>query len=378
MRGDGFLKRRGGVWWYFYYRDGKPCRESLKTSDPKAAERMAKAIRDGILTGTKLPAQQRRVTVLNILEDFLVNLRLRKGDTTADRADHQLTFMKEALGHIRAEDLDTATIERYQAERLAADRAAKTVNNECAHLRQAFKLAATRKPPKVATIPLIPMLPVNNARQGFMARADFEALLSHIEDADIRDFLEWFWWTGMRPNEIRQLTWDMLNQETNVLHLDPKAAKIRRGRSIALRGPEGEETPLSRIIDRRTKARDLTTNLIFHRKLPARYGRHPIARFAAFWSEALRKANLPEGTIVYDLRRSAIRNMLRSGVHERTAMAISGHKTRSMFDRYNVTNEADISAAIVKTAAYVGSLPTARNVVAMPARAEKPKRKHRR
>jgi integrase len=56
------------------------------------------------------------------------------------------------------------------------------------------------------------LLRVKNARQGFLGRADFEALLAHVEDTDVRDYVEWFWWTGMRPNEIRQLTWAMFDK----------------------------------------------------------------------------------------------------------------------------------------------------------------------
>jgi len=145
-----------------------------------------------------------------------------------------------------------------------------------------------------------------------------------------------------------------VDRDAGVIRLRPEAAKTGRGRMIILDGD------LAELIGRRCEARLFAKGgnpgvaaFIFHRN------GHPVGDFGKAWATACRTAGIPD-KLFHDLRRTAARNMVRAGVPERVAMAVTGHVTRSMFDRYNIVSEDDLRMAAQKTTLYVDTLPTKR------------------
>ncbi len=354
MRGDGRIFKRGDKCWISYYapENGKSVehREPGGKTEAEAKKLLKQRFREVAVHKSGLrPFQgpkQERTTVDELLQALEMDWQIQGRKSLPQLRSHA-KHIRAFFAMDRALAVSPDRLRDYIALRQKEGAASATINRELEGLQRAFALALDSG--ALAMAPKFPSLPEHNAREGFFERGDFLAILRNIGDADVSDFLEWFFFTGMRPGEIRSLTWQAFDRETWTLRLHARDAKTGFGRAVALEGP------LQEIIKRRMGVRQFGCDLIFHR------GGKPMGEFRKLWKSACTLSNIT-GRIPYDLRRTAVRNMIRAGVPEGVAMKISGHRTRAVFDRYNITSEKDLREAVSKTAAYVETLSVKQSV----------------
>jgi integrase len=203
------------------------------------------------------------------------------------------------------------------------------------------------------------MLRENNVRKGFFERDQYLAVLKHLPEA-MRPIVTFAYVTGWRINsEVLPLQWRQVDLAAGEVRLDPGTTKNGEGRVFYLT-PELQAL-LQAQRDRADEIqRDLSMivqHVFFHQpamkdgSLGMRAGKGISGHgFYQAWRRARSKAGCP-GSIPHDFRRTAIRNMVRAGIPERVAMALSGHKTRSVFDRYNIVSDGDLRAATARLSA---------------------------
>ena len=163
--------------------------------------------------------------------------------------------------------------------------------------------------------------------------------------------------TGWRtPSEILPLEWRCVDLHAGEVRLEAGSTKNGEARTFPL------TRELRRVLDHQQQIGDALQR---ERGLTARYvfcyvdGKKAGQRitesgFNKQWRKARVAAGCP-GRIPHDFRRTAVRNLVRAGVPERVAMALTGHKTRAIFERYNITSPTDLREAAQRLDAYAGA-----------------------
>jgi integrase len=320
------------TWWIEYYQGGVQRRESSESEKYSDAEALLKRRQGEMAMGTAPLVGSRKTKVADLLDILLADYELNQ--KSLEWAKYVDAHLRPVFGALRAAPVGTAAVTRYVSQRRSEGAANATINRELSLLRRAFHLGVDAQPPLVMVVPKIQKLAENNIRKGFFDHADFVKLRAELPE-HLRPVITFAYSTGCRKGEILSLLWNQVDLVARVVRLEPGETKNDEGRTIPLIGEMFEMLVLQK--ERRNQKYPDCTYVF------ARYGKK-ILNFYEAWSEASVRAGLINHNgkakkLFHDLRRTGVRNLIRAGVPERVAMMISGHKSRSVLDRYNIVDE---------------------------------------
>ena len=329
MKGNGRVFKRGQLWWVAYYDNGREQRESSGSRERKEAVKLLRQRLGEVAFGVTRSAAPKRARAVKMddLFDLVEHNHMLNGRTSPTNGIC-LRRMRKHFGRYPVQACTSLVISHYMAKRQRDGCKAATINREIDLVRVAFRLGYQHD--LVQRMPLVKRLPALGVRNEFFTREEIDALLpclpEHLRDVVLFGFL-----TGWRKGEISGLRWNNVSRAGAVIRLEPEQNKSRDVRVLTLHGE------MAALIERRWQARKVGRIValhVFHR------GGHPLTDFRKTWLRACRKAGLGRRWF-HSLRRSAARNMSLEGIPEKVIMSIMGHKTRVMFDRYNIVSEAD-------------------------------------
>jgi integrase len=380
----GQLRKRGDVWWVRYYRNGKREEESSHSDKKEVARDLLRrregAIADGVPVTAKINRFRFDDAAADLINEYKVNKR-RSLDELERRIEKHLM---PCFGGRRMASITTSDVRSYILERQSAREVTKKaytikrkdgttvtvseqrwstkgpsnaeINRELTILKRMFTLSMQAG--KLVHRPHIPMLEERNTRKGFFELEMLRDVLAHLPES-LRPVIEFAYITGWRiPSEVLTLEWRQVDFNAGEVRLDPETTKNREARVFPMTDDLRSLLEARYAEHQALRLKGQIVPWVFFRMVAkgrrSVQGPRRIRAFNKAWASACAAAGCP-GRIPHDLRRTAVRNMNRRGVTERVAMALAGHKTRSVFDRYNIVSSGDLRAAAAQLNGLTGT-----------------------
>lgn len=378
LRGMGQLYRReeGGNWYVSFSVNGKQFRETTHTAKYNDAvahlKRRIAEIQSGQFTSVKTD----KTTVGQILAEVIADYTVKKRDLTTFVLPLVNRHLLPYFEHMRASKVTVSHLRDYISKKQSESLSNATINRSLSLLRRAYTLGVAARMVNANSIPSFKevRLAELNARQGFWSHEEYVKFRDALPGYARAPFIKAFW-TGMRFGEIMSLEWQQVDFRGRAVRLADDQTKTSEPRIIPL-GKSG----LGDLYDMLVAQKELRDQLcpeskwVFFHTMPKFLGQN-IGSLKAIWLKTAIELGMtkqavdrktkelkfhPDGTPVlkasklfHDLRRTGVRNLVRAGVPEKVAMRISGHKTRSVFERYNIVDETDLHDAMDKLGRYV-------------------------
>jgi integrase len=323
-----------------FYVNGKPRTESTGTTKLGEAKKALRRRLGEISSGRYIPADVEKTTFGQI-KDMALNHYRANGRKSLDRLEDAVTHLNLFFtDYARVRDISVDRITAYMAARRDEKAANATINRELSALKLMLRLG--ERAGKVVNRPYVGMLEENNVKKGFFEEDQFNAVLAFLPE-DLKPVFAVDYITGWRvKSELLTRQKSHLDLKAGWLRLEPGETKNKKGRMFPL-------VPRLRAILEAQAERTRQVEQVTGRIIPWLFHRNgkPIKSFRRAWRTACKKAGVPTRT-PHDFRRTAVRNLERSGVPRSSAMAMVGHQTEAIYRRYAIVEETMLNEAGVE------------------------------
>lgn len=352
-------------WIKWYNNQGELKRQSTKTTRFRDAKKVARQ-KEEVILRTNGIIDLHTLTMKDLVEevenDHKINNK-KSINKVIQRKKHLYKFFSTDnntdTGNQRLMNVSENEIEQYKKRRSEEGAAPATINRELSIIRRGFNLLRGRK--KVAAVPTIKTLSEDNVRTGFFENWEYHSLLKSLPDY-LRPVVQFAYACGWRKEEILNLEWDIVDLEEKVITLPPGYTKNKKGRTYPL--DKELLTMFQGLWDERTYRKNVYVALIKENKKPEitfvdspyvflnRKKTDKIRDFRFSWKKACKDAGIRK-RYFHDFRRTAVRSLIRSRNPEKVVMSITGHLTRSVFERYHIVSTEDLEKAVERQREYL-------------------------
>ena len=371
QRGTGsiYLPPDSAIWAYQIYVNGPRERGSTGHRSKREAEAFVRRKQAEYSVGLSSP-DILKVTVATLVGDLLLQHTNNGNRSVSDDKSRWKNHLEPFFGHLRATQVSSELIDRYisnrklQKTRSGTSPENGTINRELALLKAAFNHGTEQTPPKVRFVPHFNMLDENNIRRGFLQDEQYIRLSSECaaEGVWLEGLFETDYAYSWREDELLGLRVRQLDFIARIIDL----GETKNGDQRMITMTEHVFRVLVRCVHGKKP-----DDFVFTREDGS-----PVRDFRDAWWKACIRAGLGRfqcrdcqqtvttgrkcslcnskkkakyvGLHFHDLRRTGIRNMSRKGIAENVGMLISGHKTNSVYRRYNIIDMEVIKEATTK------------------------------
>lgn len=334
------LYKRLGIF-YIKVKDsatGKIIRKSTNTGNKTLARQVEKELTERLIKG-QWSSEANKLTfesmARDIETDYIINKR-KSGGTLKT----YLKSLSKFFGDMKAQGITEAAVKDYKLKKLEEGLSNDGINGQLIILRRMLNLAKDNK--KLHSVPKITLLK-GKVRLGYFTHDEFLALRGYLPDY-LKVLVTLAYHTGMRKSEMLGLQWNQVDLINGKISLTAEQTKNETPRVIYLRGE---------LLEAMTMQRNWVLQNFPNCPYVFTYSGDRLYYIKRQWKNALEQAGL-EGKKLHDFRRTALTNMTRAGIPQIIAQKISGHKTESVFRRYNIVNESDLENAAEIMANYQG------------------------